>query len=183
MEPSKARRAFYFLISQVRISRLRTSVHTPGNTWNPVGTLDCGITEKFPLSIWSFISFSIAALNSFWSLAFMASCSHKMSGCTALYASMGFRISSGSWFIAGKLRSSPSTFFCLLAVETSSNIIRLMSLGTGLTSRPDSVVIGITLGSCDLSNATGCPSTTMAREGVGLDLLVLVAWVLVTSCV
>ena len=38
-----------------------------------------------------------------------------------------------------------------------------MSLGTGLTRHPDLVVIGITLGSGDLSDVTGCSSATVAR--------------------
>ena len=38
-----------------------------------------------------------------------------------------------------------------------------MSLGTGLTRRPDLVVIGIILGSGGLSDVTGCSSTTVAR--------------------
>ena len=38
-----------------------------------------------------------------------------------------------------------------------------MSLGTSLTRRPDLLVIGITLGSGGLSNATGCSSATVAR--------------------
>ena len=38
-----------------------------------------------------------------------------------------------------------------------------MSLGTGLTRRPDLVVCGITLGSGGLSDATRCSSATVAR--------------------
>ena len=86
-----------------------------------------------------------------------------MSGFAALYASMGFPSSADLWVIAAKLRSSPSTFICLLSVETSSDIIRLMSLGTGLTRRHDLEVIGIMLGSGGLSDATGCSSGTVAR--------------------
>ena len=38
-----------------------------------------------------------------------------------------------------------------------------MSLGTGLTRRPDLVVSGVTLGSGGFSEATGCSSATVAR--------------------
>ena len=45
----------------------------------------------------------------------------------------------------------------------SSDIIRLMSLGTGLTKRPDHVVSGVTVDSGVFSDATGCSSVTVAR--------------------
>ena len=38
-----------------------------------------------------------------------------------------------------------------------------MSLGTGLTKRPDLVVSGVTLDSGGFSNVTGCSSATVAR--------------------
>ena len=38
-----------------------------------------------------------------------------------------------------------------------------MSLGTGLTNRPDLVVSGVTLESGAFSDATGCSSATVAR--------------------
>ena len=39
-----------------------------------------------------------------------------------------------------------------------------MSLGTGLTNRPDLVVSGVTLESGAFSDVTGCSSATVARR-------------------
>ena len=76
---------------------------------------------------------------------------------------MGLHSSADSWIIAAKPRSSPSISICLFVVETNSDIIRLMSLGTGLTKCPDLVVSGVTLDSGGFFDATGCSSAPVAR--------------------
>ena len=50
---------------------------------------------------------------------------------------------------------------CHFVFESSSDIIRSMSLGTGLTIRPDLVVRGINLELGVFSDTTGCLSATV----------------------